>query len=299
MLWTDSGDWTSDNGLVPSPVDSVVFGPYNTWSTYTVNLPTGTTTVNNLSNESMWTAFNFTNASATLDVTGNFADSSGYANTFAPVLNLTGQLINPYVNWASCGSNGSNTLTFSNSGNTIGGGINSVDNEIIFTGNNNTINGGITITGMSPASYTLNWGFGRGGLLFTGSGNAFGGAFNLERDGYVIMQQTANLSNVTAINFNGGVLELEGAGNTFNSGLTNLDIASGTLIGTSGSNALSAYTGIITLGGGNDYGTLSVNATVSNNITLAGAGGQVTTGTLSGSITGSAQLVKVGTARPH
>ena len=203
MVWTDSGDWTSNNGLVPSPVDSVVFGPYNTWSTYTVNLPTGTTTVNNLSNESMWTAFNFTNASATLDVTGNFASNSDYANTFAPVLDLTGQFISTYGGW-----NGFGTTTFSNNGNTIGGGINSVYNEIVFSGNNNTINGGITVTGVSPNSYALTWGFGSGGVVFTGSGNAFSGVFNLERDGYVIMQRTANLSNVTAINFNGGVLEL-------------------------------------------------------------------------------------------
>ena len=60
------------------------------------------------------------------------------------------------------------------------------------------------------------------------------------------------------------------------------------------SGALSNYTGIITLGGGAQHGTLSVNGTVSNNITLAGAGGWVaTSGTLSGSITGSAPLVKI------
>ena len=38
-----------------------------------------------------------------------------------------------------------------------------------------------------------------------------------------------------------------------------------------------------------------MNATVSNNVTLAGAGGWVTTGTLSGSISGSGQLVEIGT----
>ena len=296
--WTTTANWTpTPPGGQPAATDSVVFyGPG--WATTNVTLPTGTTTVANLGITFEWAAWNFLNAAATLNITGNFNYATSYNCTFAPVLDLTGQMILPVTGWSG------GELLFSNSGNTIGGGINTVNNMIWFSGNGNTVNGGITVLGDSPASWFESTnGFCCGGVVFAGTGNTFGaGVFNLNRYGYIDLPQTTNLANITAINFNGGLLHLGGAGNTFNSGITNLNVAAGTLMG--GANSLSNFSGTVSLGGANGYGTLSVDGTVTQNVTLAGTGGWFTTadanagisGTISGNITGSGQLVKIGTA---
>ena len=201
--WATATNWTT--GGPPTSADSAVFAA--NWVTQTITLPSGTTTVSSVSVTALGSAFTWANpsgGSATLSVTGNFTFGDGYAgaynaNTFAPVLNVTGQLIGATNSSYQYGTQ----LVLSANGDTVGGGISAVSLDgFTFTGNANTINGGITVEGDNSESWKScgavsypgggsswsdsGYGFVGGVVAFTGTGNVFGaGVFNLNRYGTI------------------------------------------------------------------------------------------------------------------
>ena len=107
-------------------------------------------------------------------------------------------------------------MSVTSNGNTFGGGFNVLGQVTTIAGNNNVINGGITVEGTCFDNYQGNvYGSLNGVLEFSGTGNTFGAIpITLNAFGVLDLASAQDLSAVTAINFNGGMLELA-AGNTF------------------------------------------------------------------------------------
>ena len=185
----------------------------------------------------------------------------------------------------------SNVLNFTASGNTIGGGINAVWESFNFAGNNNTFNGGVTLSGFNAYSWRnivpasgASWSAGH--VTIAGTGNTFGaGAINLNQYGSLTLQTAQDLSNITAINFNGGSLQLKTAMTALPTAMTAWNVTAGQLI--VGSNVTNSVLGSpslpVNLGGANSFGTLvggeylasgtAGPAGIANPITLNGNGG--------------------------
>jgi hypothetical protein len=235
--------------------------------------------------------------SGTVNVTGNFT----YADrcwgpvgdsTFAPVLNLTGQLI---ATWDTSqgqapGNTSPSAMKFTANGNTFGGGINATFNMINVSGNNNTINGGITLMGTKFQDFYSapgnEYSTGAGYLTFTGTGNTFGAqAVNLNQYGTLDFTQSANLTAITAINFNGGMLKLESTSNTFGALPGGFNVVSGGLWINTAASLGDPTRNAIQLGGPHSLGMLtggtgynpdwSWAAPLTQNITLNGEGGVI------------------------
>ena len=89
--WSDyniaTSTWISPATAIPASTDDVYFngyfGGYNQ-GTGTIALPNGTTTIDDAYFGDGWTQFNFSNAAATLNVTGNFNFESNATSNAAP-----------------------------------------------------------------------------------------------------------------------------------------------------------------------------------------------------------------------
>ena len=100
--------------------------------------------------------------------------------------------------------------------------------------------------------------FSAGYLSIAGTGNTFGaGAINLDCYGTLELVTPQDLSNITAINFNGGNLRLDAPMTALPSGMTAWNVTSGQLIlGTAGDSVLGSSGLSVNLGGANSFGTI-------------------------------------------
>jgi fibronectin-binding autotransporter adhesin len=254
--------------------------------------------------------------------TRGWAPTGGGATTFTPRLNLSGTFyatenkydLPPYP----AGLTAVGSFTTATNADTFGGGFNVSFQRVNINGNNNTINGGITVEGTK----FLDWYSPEGGeymqgagfLSFGGTGNTFGAqAFNLNQYGTIDFTQSTNLSAITAINFNGGMLKLESTSNTFGTLAGGFNVVSGALWITSASSLGDPALNAISLGGKYSFGMLTGGtnggAALTQNITLNGQGGIIRNYQLqdwpnydglmglAGNIGGSGALLKTGSAQ--
>ncbi len=342
--WSNGANWVG--GVAPPSGADVVIDSWVNWYVNNNNGNMGnmlitldsSKTIGNLLIQGWWDGTNTINCAGgntyTLNVSGNLTYNDYDMNstngvTLTPIMNIQGQLLgvsnvvttdDPRNDWPD---EISNSLYFTANGNTIGGGIVADWEAFDFSGNNNTFNGGITLSGFNAYSWRNQFASSAGTVSIAGSGNTFGaGAINLNQFGSLILQTPQNLSNITAINFNGGNLQLGAAMTALPAGMTAWNVTSGQLIiGNNVTNSVLGPTSLpVNLGGANTFGTLvgcEFQATytygpkgIPNAVNLNGNGGIIDSDIMdfgggygavddqwldiNGAISGTGMLIKIG-----
>ncbi len=248
----------------------------------------------------------------TLNVSGNFNMNGNWNASFQPTLNLTGAFLT-LTTWTDTRS----SVTFGlqggsyTAGDTFAGGITAYNSWNLFIGGNNTTFGGtLMVQSTMPSGTMYGYRNGRVGDLIQigGTGNTYlaGTTLDLGFGGEIQFTGTQNFTNLTAITFAGGMLDLTAANSFPNMG--GFDVTQGVLAVSSNLTMGADNTNGITLGSAHDIGYMMGHAAnaagsyITRAITLSGVGGEFDLSsdfdsnsmTLATSISGSGTLIKSG-----